>query len=68
MAKSFVTSMRLSDEGRRLLDALSHYYGISHTSVLEMVIRDNARKLALDAPPVQAESQERARRQAVGHA
>ncbi len=51
MAKNYVTSMRLSTEAKRLLDALGGYYGLSHSSVMEMMLRDHARRLELDAKP-----------------
>ena len=38
------TSVRLTDEGKRLLAALARKFGISQASVLELLIRDKAKK------------------------
>ncbi len=42
--KSNPSSMRLSDEGRRLQKVLAEKLGVSQRSVLELAIRDLAKK------------------------
>jgi predicted transcriptional regulator len=42
--KTRPTSIRLSEEGRRIIDALAQYFGISKTAVVEMALRDLHRK------------------------
>ena len=37
-------SLRLSDEGREILADLSQYYGITQTAVLELAIREKAKR------------------------
>ena len=41
--KAFTLSIRITDEGKHLLDELSEWYGVSKSSVLEMAIREKAR-------------------------
>jgi predicted DNA-binding protein len=41
-------SIRLSAEGRRLLDALSARLGISRTAVLELIIRETAERKGIE--------------------
>ncbi len=38
------TTVRLSAEARRLLDALSMRLGVSHTAVIELAIREKAQR------------------------
>jgi len=38
------TTIRLSAEARRLLDALSARLGVSHTAVIELAIREKAQR------------------------
>jgi len=38
------TSYRLSAEAKALLAALARYYGTSQTAVIEMLVRDRARR------------------------
>jgi predicted transcriptional regulator len=38
------TSVRLTQEGKRLLDALAEKLGISQSAALEIAIREKARK------------------------
>jgi hypothetical protein len=45
------TTYRLSDKARQLLTQLAEFHGVSHTAVLEMVIRQAARQ-TLDGPGV----------------
>lgn len=42
--KSNPSSMRLSDEGRRLQKALAEKLGISQRAVIELALRDLAKK------------------------
>lgn len=44
MEKKLPTSFRLSGEALSLLDALSKHLGVSQTAVVEMLIRERARK------------------------
>jgi predicted transcriptional regulator len=54
------TSFRLSNEAMSLLDALAQANGISKTSVLEMAIRETAKKQGIHAHPrLQAESEQK---------
>lgn len=39
-----MTGMRLSDEGKRLLQEFSEYYGISKTGVMEILLREAAER------------------------
>lgn len=39
------TSFRLSDDARLMLADLAEHYGVSMTAVLELLIRDKARKV-----------------------
>lgn len=45
------TNVRLSDEGRRLLEAVADMYGIDFTDVIEIALRHYARELHLWTPP-----------------
>jgi predicted transcriptional regulator len=57
-------SFRLSDEAVSLLDKLAQANGISMTAVLEMAIRQAAKKQGIHAHPgIQAESQSKPARQ-----
>jgi len=38
------TSFKFSQRSKDILDALSEFYGINRTAVLEMLIRDKARE------------------------
>jgi hypothetical protein len=52
------TGFRLTPEARALLDAMSKATGISHTAMLEILIREGAKKRGVRADPrLQAESQ-----------
>ena len=52
------TSLRLTEEALRLLAAMAQADGISQTAMLEIAIREAARKRGLHAHPgIQAESQ-----------
>ncbi len=42
-------TVRLTAEARRLLALLSQYRGVSQAAVLEMLVRDEARRLDLEA-------------------
>ncbi len=44
MADKKPTTIRLSAEARRLLDALSEQLGISHTAIIELAIREKAQR------------------------
>jgi hypothetical protein len=46
------TSFRLSTDGRRQLDLLASQLGVSRTAILELLIREKAKKegIALPAP------------------
>jgi predicted DNA-binding protein len=46
-----ISSFRLSEEAKALLSALSNHYGITRTAALELVIRDQARRLRLKGSP-----------------
>lgn len=46
------TNLRLSDEGRRLLDLISKMYGITLADVVEMAVRKYAQELGLWRPEV----------------
>ena len=51
------TGFRLSPDAMALLEALAQANGISKTAVLELAIRDIAKKQGVHAPPrLQAES------------
>jgi hypothetical protein len=53
------TGFRLSHDAMFLLEALAQANGISKTAVLELAIRDLAKKQGIHAPPrVQAESKQ----------
>lgn len=41
------TNIRLSTEGRKLLDSISDMYGISITDVIEIALRKYAQELGL---------------------
>jgi hypothetical protein len=45
------TNLRLSDEGRRLLDLISEMYGISMADVVEISVRKYGQELGLWRPP-----------------
>lgn len=48
------TSVRLSDEGLRILEAIAGIYGISNTNVIEIALRKYAEGLGLWKPkPIQ---------------
>jgi hypothetical protein len=52
------TSLRLTEEALRLLAAMAQADGISHTAMLEIAIREAARKRGIRAHTrIQAESQ-----------
>ena len=54
------TQFRLTDEARALLDAMSKADGISHTAMLEIAIREAARKRGIHADTrLQAESEQK---------
>jgi hypothetical protein len=42
-------TFRLTDECRRLLVQLAQYRGVSQAAILEMLVRDEARRLDLEA-------------------
>ena len=42
-------TFRLTDECRRLLVLLAQYRGVSQAAILEMLVRDEARRLDLEA-------------------
>jgi predicted transcriptional regulator len=42
--KKTPTSIRMSDEGKRLLEALAEKLGISQAAVLELAIREMAKR------------------------
>lgn len=42
------TTFAMTQKADDLLAALAEYYGISRTSVLEMIVRDRARDLGLE--------------------
>jgi hypothetical protein len=53
------TSMQLTDEALRLLVAMAQADGISHTAMMEIAIREAARKRGIRADlGIQAESQQ----------
>jgi protein involved in polysaccharide export with SLBB domain len=53
------TGFRLTPEARVLLDAMSKATGISHTAMLEILIREGAKKRGIRADlRVQAENQQ----------
>ena len=58
MAQKQVTSMRLSEEARRLLQVFSEWYGISHTAVIELAIREKAQHEKLPLHPKNNERRE----------
>ncbi len=43
MSTTPVLSVRLSADGRAMLDAIAEYHGVSRTAALEMLIRKEAR-------------------------
>jgi hypothetical protein len=52
------TGFRLTPEARALLDAMSKATGISHTAMLEILIREGAKKRGVRADSgIQAENQ-----------
>jgi hypothetical protein len=54
----YATSFRISDQARALLDRMAQDISISHTAMLEILIREGAKKRGIRADSrVQAESQ-----------
>jgi predicted DNA-binding protein len=45
--KKKATSLRLTEEGKRLLEALSQKLGVNQTAVIELLIREKAKKEGL---------------------
>jgi hypothetical protein len=46
-----VTGLRLSDEGRVLLEKLARYYRVPLAAVVEIALTELARKVGMVAPP-----------------
>lgn len=44
-------TVRLSDTGRFIMDRLQEHYGLSQASIIEMLLREDARRLGI-IPPV----------------
>jgi hypothetical protein len=44
------TSIRLSEEARGALEALAAYHGVSQAAVMEMALREKARRDLADVP------------------
>jgi hypothetical protein len=49
-------SFRLSAEGKRLLEAVQEYHGLSQSSVIEFLLREHARKVGILPPPAERSS------------
>lgn len=45
-----LTTVRLSPEARALLEALSASCGLSHTAILELAVREKAKREKVTAP------------------
>lgn len=43
-------NVRISDTGRYLMDALQEHYGLSQSSIIEMLLRDDARRHGIPIP------------------
>lgn len=43
-------NVRMSDTGRRILESLQTYYGLSQASVFEFLLREEARRLGIPIP------------------
>jgi len=50
MVKKFHTTVRLSEEARALLDVLSDTHALSHTAILEIAIREKAKREKVHSP------------------
>ena len=44
MAKRFMTTIRITEDARSLLERLSDKLGVSHTAIIEMAIREKAKR------------------------
>lgn len=49
--RSETVTFRISEEGKDLLYQLQEYYGVSQSSVFEMMLRDRARDLGIVYKP-----------------
>lgn len=49
------TTFRLSEEARRLLVELAAQKGLSMTGVLEVLLRDEAKRSGIQTPPIEPE-------------
>lgn len=47
IAKTDTLSIRISEEGKRILGLLQEHYGLSQSSVIEMLVREHARQQGL---------------------
>lgn len=47
--KKYPTSYRLSEQGLRLLALVADHYSTNHTSAIERLIRDEAKRLHIQA-------------------
>lgn len=56
MPRKLTTTVRLSEEARRLLQGLSDHHALSHTAILEIAIREKARRDKVrPSPPLSAD-------------
>lgn len=63
MAKKFTTTVRLTEEARSLIEALSEEHGLSHTAILEIAVREKAKRDKVSLPTQRSMfAQQRARR------
>ena len=60
--RSSVTSMRLSETGRYLLEVMQEELGLSMASVVEMLVREEARRRRIPIPGSGSDLQARADR------
>lgn len=51
MVKKMHTNMRLSEAARALLEQLSDIHALSHTAIVEIAIREKAKRDGVVAPP-----------------
>lgn len=58
--RSNVTSMRLTETGRYLMEVLQDHLGLSMSSVVELLLREEARRRGIAIPGSGADLQRRA--------
>jgi predicted transcriptional regulator len=50
MAKRFMTTIRITEDARSLLERLSDKHGVSHTAIIEIAIREKAKRDRAESP------------------